>query len=1293
MPISTSQSLFVFLCFTLSTRVTECPYQRPSHLFVSLRFTLNPQVTECPYNFQVIVLLSTFYSQSTSHWMPISTSQSLFVSLRFSLSQQVTECPYQLPSHCSSLSVFLSVHKSLNAHINFPVIVRLSPFFSQSTSHWMPISSSQSLFVFLCFTLSTRVTECPYQLPSHLSSLYVLLWIHKSLNVHTTSRSLFFSLRFTLNPQVTECPYQLPSHCSSLYVLLSVHKSLNAHINFPVIIRLSTFYSQSTSHWMPISTSQSLFVSLRFTLSPQVTEYPYQLPTHCSFLYDLLSVHKSLNTHINFPLIVRLSTFYSQSTSHWMPISTSQSLFVSLHFTLSPQVTEYPYQLPTHCSFLYDLLSVHKSLNTHINFPLIVRLSTFYSQSTSHWMPISTSQSLFVSLHFTLSPQVTEYPYQLPSHLKSLYVLLSVNKSLNAHINFQVIVRLSPFYSQSTSHWMPISTSQSLFVFLCFTLSTRVTECPYQLPSHFSCLYVLLWIHKSLNVHTTSRSLFFSLRFTLNPQVTEYPYQLPSHCSSLSVLLAVHELLNAHINFPVIFRLSPFYSQSTSHWMPISTSQSLFVFLRFTLSPPVTECPYQPSSHFRLSTFYSQSTSHWMPISTSNSLFVSLRFTLSPRVTECPYQLPSHCSSLSVLLSVHNSLNAHINFQVIVRLSTFYALSTSHWMPISTSQSLFVSLRFTLSPQVTECPYQPPGHCSSLYVLLSVHKSLNVHINFPVMFVSTFYSQSTSHWMPISTSKSLFVSLRFTLSPQVTEYPYQLPTHCSSLYVLLSVHKSLNTHTKFPVIYRLSTFYSQSRSHWMAISTSQSLFVFLCFTLSTWVTECPYKLPSHFSSLYVLFWIHKSLNVQINLQVIVLLSTFYSQSTSHWMPISTSQSLFVSLRFTLSPQVTECPYQLPVIVRLSTFYSQSTSNWMPISTSQSLFVSLHFSRSPQFTECPYQLPSHCSSFSVLLSVRESLNAHTSFPVIFRLSTFYSQSTTHWMPIPTSQSLFVSLRFNLSPQVTECPYQLPGHCSSLYVLLSVNKLLNAHINFPVIIRLYTFYSQSKSHWIPISTSHSFFVCLRLLSVHKSLNADINFPVIVRLSTFYSHSTSHLMPISTSQSLFVSLRFTLSPQVTEWMPISTSQSLFVSLLFSLSPQVTKYPYQLPSHCSSLYVLLSVHKSLNTHTKFPVIHRRSTFYSQSRSHWMPISTSRLLFVFLCFSLSTWVTECPYQLPFHCSFLYVLLWIHKSLNVQINLQVIVLLSTFYSQSTSHWMPIPAFQSFFVSLRFTLSPRVTECP
>jgi hypothetical protein len=248
--------------------------------------------------------------------------------------------------------------------------------------------------------------------------------------------------------------------------------------------------------------------------------------------------------------------------------------------------------------------------------------------------------------------------------------------------------------------------------------------------------------------------------------------------------------------------------------------------------------------------------------------------------------------------------------------------------------------------------------------------------------------------MPIWTSQSLFVFLSFTLSTRVTECPYQLPSHCLSFYVLLSVHESLNTHINFPVIIRLSTFYSQSTSHWMPISTSQSLFVFLRFTLSTRVTEYPYQLPSHYSSLYVLLLVHKSLNAHINFTVIVRLYTFYSQSTSHCMPISTSKSLFLSLR--------------------STFYYQSSSHWMPISTSR-----------------------HGSSFSVLLSVHQSLNAHINLPVMFRQSTFYSQSTSHWMPISTSQSLFVSLRFTVSPQFTECPYQLPSHCSSFSVLLSVH----------------------------------------------------------------------------------------------------------------------------------------------------------------------------------------------------------------------------------------------------------------
>jgi hypothetical protein len=150
------------------------------------------------------------------------------------------------------------------------LFVRLYPFYYQSTSHWMPIWTTQSLFVFLCFTLSPRVTEYPYQLPSHSSSLSVLLSVHKSLNANINFPVIVRLSPFTLSPQVTECPCQLPSHCSSLYVLLSVNKSLISHINFPVIVRLSPCYSQSTSHWMPISNSQSLFVSLRVTLNPEV---------------------------------------------------------------------------------------------------------------------------------------------------------------------------------------------------------------------------------------------------------------------------------------------------------------------------------------------------------------------------------------------------------------------------------------------------------------------------------------------------------------------------------------------------------------------------------------------------------------------------------------------------------------------------------------------------------------------------------------------------------------------------------------------------------------------------------------------------------------------------------------------------------------------------------------------------------------------------------------------------------------------------------------------------------------
>ena len=226
---------------------------------------------------------------------------------------------------------------------------------------------------------------------------------------------------------------------------------------------------------MPISISKSLFVSLRFTLNPQVTECPYQLPSHCSSLHLLLSVICLYNYEFWLSLckIVRSSVILllPLSTSRWIPISIAQSLFVSLCFTLSTRVTECPYQLPSHFSSLYVLLSVHKSLNAHINFIVIVRLSLIYSQYTSHWMTIPTSYSFFVSLHFTLNPQVTECPYQLPGHCSSLYVLHSIHKSLNAHTTFQVIVRLSPFYSQSTSHWMPISTSRSLFVSLRFILT------------------------------------------------------------------------------------------------------------------------------------------------------------------------------------------------------------------------------------------------------------------------------------------------------------------------------------------------------------------------------------------------------------------------------------------------------------------------------------------------------------------------------------------------------------------------------------------------------------------------------------------------------------------------------------------------------------------------------------------------------------------------------------------------------------------------------------------------------
>jgi hypothetical protein len=204
-------------------------------------------------------------------------------------------------------------------------------------------------------------------------------------------QSFFVYLRFTLSQHVTECPYQLPSHCSSLFVLLSVDNSLNAHINFPLIVRLSTFYSQSTIHWRPISTSRSLVVSQRFTLSPQVTECPYQLP-----------------------VIVRLSTFYSQSTSRkliwafsdlWTECKTERDEqwlgswyghSVTCGLRVKRRETNNDWEVDMGIQWLVDweysfLLSVHESLNAHTYFPVIFRLSTFYSQSTSHWMPISTS--------------------------------------------------------------------------------------------------------------------------------------------------------------------------------------------------------------------------------------------------------------------------------------------------------------------------------------------------------------------------------------------------------------------------------------------------------------------------------------------------------------------------------------------------------------------------------------------------------------------------------------------------------------------------------------------------------------------------------------------------------------------------------------------------------------------------------------------------------------------------------------------------------------------------------------
>jgi hypothetical protein len=195
------------------------------------------------------------------------------------------------------------------------------------------------------------------------------------------------SLRFTLSPQVIECPYQLPSHCSSLYVLLSIHKSLNAHINFQVIVRLSSFYSQSTNHWMPISTSQSLFVSLRFTLSPQVTECPT-----CGLRVKRRKTNKTGKLIWAFSDLLTASK--TKRDEQWLGSWYGHSVTCGLR--VKRRETNNDWEVDT--------------LNAHINFPVIVRLSTFYAQSTIHWMPISTSQSLFVSLRFTLSPQFTECP-------------------------------------------------------------------------------------------------------------------------------------------------------------------------------------------------------------------------------------------------------------------------------------------------------------------------------------------------------------------------------------------------------------------------------------------------------------------------------------------------------------------------------------------------------------------------------------------------------------------------------------------------------------------------------------------------------------------------------------------------------------------------------------------------------------------------------------------------------------------------------------------------------------------
>jgi hypothetical protein len=153
---------------------------------------------------------------------------------------------YQLPSHCSSLYVLLSVHKSLNAHINFPVIVQcLTPV----STIFKLYRGGQTMTWKLIWVFSDSCTESKTERDEKLLG---------SWYGHSVTCGLRVKRRETNNEWEVD----------------TVHKSLNAHINFPVIFHLSPFYSQYTSHWMPISASQSLFVSLRFTLSSQVTECP-----------------------------------------------------------------------------------------------------------------------------------------------------------------------------------------------------------------------------------------------------------------------------------------------------------------------------------------------------------------------------------------------------------------------------------------------------------------------------------------------------------------------------------------------------------------------------------------------------------------------------------------------------------------------------------------------------------------------------------------------------------------------------------------------------------------------------------------------------------------------------------------------------------------------------------------------------------------------------------------------------------------------------------------------------------